>query len=45
MKKLPNSRSGWFQYYVDLYNKHQRESSAVLAAWYYLLIVEFGDTV
>lgn len=39
-KSAPVDRAGWHAYYVKLFCKHGRESSAHLALWYYLLILD-----
>ena len=50
MGRLPASahrrvtRAQWRAYYVQEYNRHQREDCAVLAMWYELLILAFGDS-
>lgn len=36
-KPLPTTRAGWAAYYVTEFNKHGRDSSAVMAMWYMLL--------
>ena len=39
----PCSRKGWHEFYASRFNKTGDSQSAVLAMWYYVLMLEFGE--
>lgn len=43
MRKYPNSRLGWHDYYAKTFNQTESESSATLALWFYINYLAFGE--
>jgi len=43
MKKYPNSRKGWHDYYVKVFNQTERPTAAVMALYFYLNLLAFGE--
>lgn len=43
MSGYPCTRKGWAKYYQKTFGKTQSQQDAVLAMWYELLYLAFGD--
>lgn len=43
LNRYPNTRLGWYNFYVAQYERYENPTSADLACTYYLLHLAFGD--
>lgn len=43
MRPYPCTRKGWAKYYQKTFGKTQSQQDAVLAMWYELLYLAFGE--
>lgn len=43
MRRYPNSRMGWHEFYVAKANRTDSKFTVQLALWHYMLFLAFGE--